>query len=67
MEVLGEPQEEFLDEDQADLTGVKKESLNNEGPDLIGVGRVFDKLKKDMDLIEEGRDKQLVVRNGHCK
>lgn len=67
MEVLGEPQEEFLDEDQADLTGVKKESLNNKGPDLIGVRRVFDKLKKDMDLIEEGRDKQLVVRNGHCK
>lgn len=46
MEVLGGPQGDFLKVDLADSTGVRKVSMNDEYSDLIGVGRVFDKLKK---------------------
>ena len=38
--------------------------LNKKNSDLIGVGRIFYKLKKDMCPIKEDGDKHLIVRYG---
>lgn len=57
---LGGPQENLLEE-SADLMEVRKELRKDEHASLIGVGKVFDKLKKDLGLGVEDKNKQLVV------
>lgn len=57
-ERLGGPKDDVLDEDLSDVTGMRKELLKKGDSDLIGVKKVFDRLKEDLGLSEEERQKQ---------